>query len=192
MIAAAFADGNAANWRLLRDHGQNEPEPAKPGQKSAGKQVEPRAPRSIRFSDSEWAGIEREAKSRGMNTAELVRHAAVGFATGELSSGSGAIPLDIAAQLERIYRGVYLLSTLKRDELILEGRQEELERIGKGNSQPRARVRKPSATIPPGMPTRRRRRPPPLPATTRTTRTTRRRPATPRRMPSPRRTRRPP
>jgi len=106
-----------------------------------GKPLEPRTPRSIRFSASEWASIEREAKERGMNAAELVRHAAVGFATGELSFGFEALPLEITAQIERIYRGVYLLSTLKRDEMIHRGRQEELERIRKDARESQSSIR---------------------------------------------------
>jgi len=109
----------------------NDPDKAGSGRNPNEKPAEPRAPRSIRFSDFEWASIENEAKARGMTAAELVRHAAVSLATGKLDSGSQMFPPDIAAQIERIYRGVYLLSTLKRDEMIREGRQEECDRIGK-------------------------------------------------------------
>ena len=94
---------------------------------------ERRLPRSIRFSDSEWKLIEKTAKERGMAAAELVRHAAVGFAKGKFSaSPSGSLPTshpEIAAQIERIYNGVYLLTTLKRDEMLARGREEEVERI---------------------------------------------------------------
>ncbi len=92
------------------------------------KHGESRSPRSIRFSDFEWTCIEKEARERGMTAAELVRHAAMGFATGKLTANSPGFPPEIAAQLERIYRGVYLLSTLKRDELVREGRKNELDR----------------------------------------------------------------
>lgn len=106
-----------------------------PANKSRGdsetKPAEPRTPRSIRFSDSEWAGIENEARARGMAAAELVRHAAVSFAEGKLTPNTEALPLEIAAQIERIYRGVYLLSTLKRDEMIRDGEQEALDKIHK-------------------------------------------------------------
>ena len=114
-----------------------EPESAttKSGHESAPKQPEPRAPRSIRFSDSEWAGIEKEAKARGMTAAELVRHAAVGLSAGKLAPASAQFPPEIAAQIERIYRGVYLLSTLKRDGLVREGRQNELDSIAKAASE---------------------------------------------------------
>lgn len=92
-----------------------------------------RLPRSIRFSDSEWKLIERVARERGMAAAELVRHAAVGIATGKLTTTPpDDLPTslqEISAQTERIYNGVYLLATLKRDEMIQEGRQDELDEI---------------------------------------------------------------
>lgn len=96
------------------------------------KHGESRSPRSIRFSDFEWACIEQEAGERGMTAAELVRHAAVSFATGKLTANSPGFPPEIAAQIERIYRGVYLLSTLQRGELVREGRKNELDRVMKG------------------------------------------------------------
>lgn len=95
------------------------------------KHGESRSPRSIRFSDSEWTCIEREARERGMTAAELVRHAALSFATGKLTANSTGFPPEIAAQIERIYRGVYFLSTLKRDELLRDGRKNELDRVMK-------------------------------------------------------------
>ena len=103
----------------------------KSGNDPDAKPTGPRAPHSIRFSDFEWADIECEAKARGMAAAELVRHAAVSFAAGKLTPRTEPLPPEIAAQVERIYRGVYLLSTLKRDEMIREGQQEALDRIHK-------------------------------------------------------------
>ena len=110
---------------------KNEIPAKKSGEESETKPAEPRSPRSIRFSVSEWAGIEKEAKARGMSAAELVRHAAVSIAAGKLTPNTEAFPPEIAAQVERIYRGVYLLSTLKRDEMIRDGRQEALDSIHK-------------------------------------------------------------
>ena len=108
---------------------RSEADAKEPAQNPTGKPSEARPPRSIRFSDAEWAGVEKEAKRRGMTAAELVRHAAVGLSIGNLSPVSETLPPEISALMERVYRGVYLLSTLKRDELIREGRQQELERI---------------------------------------------------------------
>lgn len=110
---------------------RNETAAIKLGEDPVAKSAEPRTPRSIRFSDFEWADIAKEAKARGMSAAELVRHAAVNFAAGKLTPNIQAFPREIAAQMERIYRGVYLLSTLKRDEMIRDGQQEALDRIHK-------------------------------------------------------------
>ncbi len=99
---------------------------------SDGKWSKPRSPRTIRFSDSEWTCIEKEAKARGMNAAELVRHAAVNFAMGRLAADSSLFPREIAAQIERIYRGVYLLSTLKRDEMVRDGQRDMFDKVSMG------------------------------------------------------------
>ena len=64
-----------------------------------------------------------------MTAAEFVRHAAVSLATRKLGLDSPPIPPETVAQIDRIYRGVYLLSTLKRDEMIREGRRDEFDRI---------------------------------------------------------------
>ena len=84
-------------------------------------------PKLDRDSDPEWELVENAAKRCGIAAAEFARNAALAAAEDK----SAAIPPGIAAQIERIYRGVYLLSTLKRDEMVREGRQDELDRIGK-------------------------------------------------------------
>jgi len=94
---------------------------------------ERRVPRSIRFSDSEWKLIEEEARERGMAASELVRHVSVGFVTGKFTTApsgnfQSVFPI-MADQIERIYNGVYLIATLKRDEMLREGRQDELDKI---------------------------------------------------------------
>ena len=104
------------------------------------KLAETRSPRSIRFSDFEWTCIEKEAGERGMTAAELVRHAALSFATGKLTANSPGFPPEIAAQIERIYRGVYFLSTIKRDELLREGRKDELDRTLKDARESQASI----------------------------------------------------
>lgn len=109
--------------------------------KSTAKPSRPRVPRSVRFADSEWVDIEKEAKVRRMAPAEFVRHAAVGLATGKLAPASELFPADIAGQIERTFRGVYLLATLRRDELVRDGRQEELERIAKAAKKAQAAIR---------------------------------------------------
>ncbi len=121
---------------------ENELDATKTSSNSPGKRTEPRTPRSIRFSNDEWTRIEKAAHARGMTTAELVRHAAVSLATCKFAANLATFPPEIAAQIERIYRGVYLLSTLKRDELIREGHQDECERIAKDARESQFSIKK--------------------------------------------------
>ena len=67
-----------------------------------------------------------------MSPSELVRIAAMALSTGDftLFDGHGSmLPPGMADQIERIYRGVYVLATLKREEMHRVGRQKELEKI---------------------------------------------------------------
>ncbi len=95
------------------------------------KQSHARMSRTIRFSDTEWERVEIAARRSGVTAAEFIRNAALALAGEETGADSGPIPSGISAQIERIYRGVYLLSTLKRDELVREGRKDDLDRIMK-------------------------------------------------------------
>lgn len=95
------------------------------------KQSQARTSRTIRFSDPEWERVEIAAKRCGATAAEFIRNAALALAGEETGVDSGPMPSGIAAQIERIYRGVYLLSTLKRDELLRDGRKNELDRVMK-------------------------------------------------------------
>ena len=48
---------------------------------------------------------------------------------------------ELAGQIERIFRGVYLLATLQRDDMIRDGQQEELERIANAAREAQAIIR---------------------------------------------------
>ena len=91
--------------------------------------VEARRARSIRFSDAEWKTVEMAAADRGMNAAEFARHAAMGVASGRYGVGQGALPSQFLDMIERIFRSTHILVTLKRDELIRDGRGAELEEL---------------------------------------------------------------
>ena len=92
---------------------------------------ESRRARSIRFSDPEWETVEMAATERGMNAAEFARHAALGVASGQYGAEQGALPPQFAELIERIFRSTHILVTLKRDELIRDGRGEELDELVK-------------------------------------------------------------
>ena len=86
-----------------------------------------RSPRTIRFTDAEWAKVQRAAAAANISTATFARNAVL-HAADKLTAGSGgALPPGILELVKRTYRSAYILSTLKRDEMVREGRQEELE-----------------------------------------------------------------
>ena len=101
------------------------------GPESEEKAGESRRARSIRFSGSEWEAIEKAAQARGMNAAEFARHAALGVASGRFGAEQGSLPAHYAELIERIFRGTHILVTLRRDELIRDGRAEELDELVK-------------------------------------------------------------
>ena len=105
-------------------------------------QGESRIPRSIRFSDSEWEAIEKEANKRNLSAAVLVRVAALQSVSGETCNQSTSSSPEMAAYLERIFRAVYLLATIRRDEFLREGRREELENIHEMAKRVQKRIRK--------------------------------------------------
>ena len=106
----------------------NPPDPAPESQEKGG---ESRRVRSIRFSDSEWQVVEKAATERGMNAAKFVRHAALGVANGRFGAEPVALPSQYADLIEHIFCGTHLLVTLKRDDLIREGRGKELDELVK-------------------------------------------------------------
>lgn len=89
---------------------------------------DPRASRSIRFSDPEWEQVSQAAARHDMNSpAEFVRNAAMTMARNEALMTRGALSPGLVQLIEHTFRGVLFLSTLKRDEMIREGREAEVE-----------------------------------------------------------------
>ncbi len=93
------------------------------------RQSDVRRTRGIRFSDSEWEEVKTAAEKHGVPAAEFVRDTVLDLARGRTSATSAALPPGLAALIESTYRGVYILTTLKREEMIREGRGEELDEI---------------------------------------------------------------
>ena len=111
----------------------NDTSPAIPESESdtEHKAGESRRARSIRFSDSEWETVEKAATARGMSAAEFARHAALGVASGQYGAEQGAVSPQYAELIERIFRSTHILVTLKRDEMVREGRSDELDDLVK-------------------------------------------------------------
>ena len=93
-----------------------------------GKSGEIRTSRSIRFSDVEWKRVEIAASNRDSSPGEFVRDAALAMAEGDAGAVPGMLPAGLVKLVESTYRGVFLLATLKRHEMLREGRHEEMDR----------------------------------------------------------------
>lgn len=86
-----------------------------------------RLPRTIRFTERDWDRIETFAVMRGMTAAELVRTAAIAaVGTGPAVAGSDG---RLAREVERIFRYTHILATALRNEMVANGRGEELEEL---------------------------------------------------------------
>ena len=91
---------------------------------------DPRTSRSIRFSDREWEQVSQAAARHDMNSpAEFVRNAAMTMARNEALMTRGALSPGLVQLIEHTFRGVFFLSTIKRDELIRQGREDEVESV---------------------------------------------------------------
>lgn len=89
-----------------------------------------RRPRSIRFSDFEWNVVEKAAARHGVSTGELVRSGAVAIAEERLGeSPPSTLSGGHAALIEEIYRYVYILATLKREDMLDDSRGQDLRHV---------------------------------------------------------------
>lgn len=102
---------------------------AKPRSKAQvdGKSADRRTPRTIRFTDSEWESVSQAAAAANISTATFARNAILNAIAEPAAASGSALPPGILELVKRTYRSAYILSTLKRDDMIREGRQEQLE-----------------------------------------------------------------
>ncbi len=89
-----------------------------------------RRPRSIRFADSEWKLVEQAALRHGIPAGELVRAGALSLAEDRLGESPPAtLTSGHLALIEATYRSVYVISTLKREELLDAGHRNDVEAL---------------------------------------------------------------
>ena len=84
--------------------------------------------RSIRFTKNEWDAVVEAAEKAGMNPSSFVRKAAARAAADDLYLYGGGLTPELAALIERTFRGVYSLTWLKREELEGKGKGEAFSR----------------------------------------------------------------
>ena len=112
---------SAGRNRIISEDAGNSSETAA---QSKDKRRDARTRKTIRFSGPEWELIERAATKRGMLAAEYVRMATLDAAEGK----TAALTAEIDETIRRILRSIYILSTLKHDEMLHEGRDDEMEK----------------------------------------------------------------
>ena len=93
------------------------------------KSADARKTRGIRFSDSEWEEVKAAAERLDVPAAEFVRETILNIARSRDGLEADAISAGLVPLIERTFRYTYMLATLKRDELIGEGRGEEIGKL---------------------------------------------------------------
>ena len=73
--------------------------------------------RSIRFTNNEWDAVVEAAEKAGITPGSFVRKAAARAAADDLDLYGGGLTPELAELIERTFRGVYLLTYLKQEEL---------------------------------------------------------------------------
>ena len=103
-------------------------------------------PRTIRFFDRDWERIETFAVMRGMTVTELIR-ATVLTALGEepaLADSGGRL----APQVEQMFRYTHILATALRNEMLKNGRGDELEELIRSARELQSELSRPPAARP--------------------------------------------
>ena len=91
--------------------------------------ADPRTPRAIRFSESEWDRVRIAAAKRGISFASFVREAALGRAAEEFGDNSTGLPPGIVELIKHTYRYAFIFSTMKRNEFVKDGRRQEVDEV---------------------------------------------------------------
>ena len=102
---------------------------ASEGEAGADRPEDTRRNRTIRFSDSEWEEVRRAAMAHDTPPTEFVRETILALARNPESEVSGAIAPSLAPLIERMFRYTWFLATEKRDAMVREGREDELDAL---------------------------------------------------------------
>ena len=97
--------------------------------KAAERADDNRKTRSIRFSESEWEEVRNAALAHDLPAAEFVRERILALARAPGSARAPGVAPPLAPLIERMFRYTWFLATEKRDAMIREGREAELEKL---------------------------------------------------------------
>ena len=110
----------------MSEDGRNE---AASAENTAERSEDNRKTRSIRFSESEWEEVKRAASAHEMPAAEFVRERILALARATESVEAGAVAGSMAPLIERMFRYTWFLATEKRDAMVGEGREDEVDKL---------------------------------------------------------------
>ena len=110
----------------MSEDGRNE---APGAENTAEKSGDVRKTRGIRFSESEWEEVKKAAAAHEMPAAEFVRERILALARTPESAHPGPAPGSMAPLIERMFRYAWFLATEKRDAMVREGREDEVDRL---------------------------------------------------------------
>ena len=99
------------------------------GQAAAERPEDARRNRTIRFSDSEWEEVRRAALQHDMPPTEFIRETILALARKPEGGGSGTINPSLVPLIERMFRYTWFLATEKRDAMVREGREDEVQAL---------------------------------------------------------------
>ena len=110
----------------MSDDDRNE---AAAGENAAEKAGDVRKTRGIRFSESEWEEVKRAALAHDKPAAEFVRERILTLARAGESAEPAPVADALTPLIERMFRYTWFLATEKRDAMVREGREDELEKL---------------------------------------------------------------
>ena len=99
------------------------------GEAAAERPEDARRNRTIRFSDSEWEEVRRAAMLHEMPPTEFVRETILALARNPDSGVSDGLAPSLAPLIERMFRYSWFLATEKRDAMVREGREDEVDAL---------------------------------------------------------------
>ena len=110
----------------MSDEDRNE---AAVGENAAEKAGDARKTRGIRFSESEWDEVKGAAQADGSPAAEFVRERILALARAPESAEAAPATPSMAPLIERMFRYTWFLATEKRDAMMREGREKEIDAL---------------------------------------------------------------
>ena len=110
----------------MSEHARNE---AAAGDNEPGRADDNRKTRSIRFSETEWDEVRNAALAHDLPAAEFVRERILALVRAPESTDRATVPASMTPLIERMFRYTWFLATEKRDAMLREGREAEIEKL---------------------------------------------------------------